>query len=138
MSATLEANKAVVRRFNVEVIEQGNMDAAKELLAPGFVNRTAPPGTPAGPEGMMHMVANILKPAFPDLKVEIHDQIAEGDKVTTRKTIHATHQGTLMGIAATGRAVSIDVIDIVRIADGKYAEHWGINTLFQLLSQLRS
>lgn len=138
MSSILEANKAVVRRFNFEVIEQGNVEAAKELLASGFVNRTAPPGTHPGIEGMVHMITNILKPAFPDLKIEIHDQIAEGDKVTTRKTIRATHQGALMGIAATGRSVSIDVIDIVRIADGKYAEHWGVNTLFQVLSQLRS
>jgi predicted ester cyclase len=63
--------------------------------------------------------------------------VAEGDKVVTRKTIAGTHRGALMGIAPTGRAVSISVIDIVRVEDGRYAEHWGVNTLPAVLAQLR-
>ena len=82
-------------------------------------------------------LANVLHPAFPDLRVTIEDQVAEGDKVVTRKTITGTHSGALMGIAPTGRAVSISVIDIVRIEDGRYAEHWGVNTLPAVLVQLR-
>jgi predicted ester cyclase len=136
-NASTDANKAAVLRFNKEVIEGGDESAFAELMAPGFVNRTAPPGAPTGPEGMIHTFNNVLRPAMPNLTVEIHDQVAEGDKVTTRKTIHGTHTGDFMGIPATGRRVSIDVIDIVRLEDGKYAEHWGLNTLGAVLASLR-
>jgi predicted ester cyclase len=130
-------NKAVVVRFNKEVIERGDEGAFRELMAPDFVNRSAPPGTPNGPEQMLHTFNRILRPALPDLTVEIHDQVAEGDKVTTRKTIRGTHRGELFGIPPTGKRVEIDVIDIVRLANGRYAEHWGVNTLPAVLATLR-
>ena len=130
-------NKAVVRRFNERVIEALDRSAFDDLMAPDFVNHSAPAGAPTGGEGMWNTFANVLHPAFPDLKVTIEDQVAEGDKVVTRKTITGTHRGTLLGIAPTGRAVSISVIDIVRVEDGRYAEHWGVNTLPAVLAQLR-
>jgi predicted ester cyclase len=137
IDVTLSANKAAVVRFNREVIERGDEAAFHELVAPDFVNRTAPPGTPAGPEGMLFTFNGILRPALPDLTVEIHDQIAEGDKVTTRKTLRGTHRGELLGIPATGQPVVVDVIDVVRLRDGRYVEHWGVNTLPSVLAQLR-
>jgi predicted ester cyclase len=134
---TRAANKAVVVRFNKEVIEQGNEATFHDLMAPDFVNRSAAPGVPTGPEGMLFTFNRVLRPAFPDLSVEIHDQVAERDKVTTRKTIRGTHRGELLGIPPTGKRVEIDVIDIVRLANGRYAEHWGVNTLPSVLSILR-
>jgi predicted ester cyclase len=136
--ATLRRNKDVVLRFNREVIGRGSEEAFRELVDCSFVNRTAPLGLSPGPDGMRHMLTKVLRQAFPDLSVEVHDQIAEGDLVTTRKTLHGTHRGELMGIAPTGKSVSIEVIDIVRVRDGKYVEHWGINTLPTLLAQLRA
>jgi predicted ester cyclase len=133
----LSANKAAVVRFNREVIEQGNEESFRALMAPHFVNRTAAPGMSTGPDGMLFTFQRVLRPAFPDLKVEIHDQVAEGDKVTTRKTLRGTHRGELLGIAATDEAVTIDVIDIVRLEDGRYAEHWGVTTLGSVLAVLR-
>jgi len=46
------------------------------------------------------------------------------------------HTGTLMGIPPTGEKVSINVIDIVRVRNGRYYEHWGVNTLPSLMTQL--
>ena len=133
-----DACKQVVRQFNLDVIQRGRRDVFDTLMAPGFVNHAAPPGAPTGPEGMWNTFENVLRPALSGLTVTIHDQLCDGDKVTTRKTISGTHTGTLMGIAPTGRAVSIDVIDIVRVQDGQYAEHWGVNTLLATLAQLRT
>lgn len=132
-----EDNKAIVRRFNAEVIGAGSREAFDALMAPDFVNRSAPPGAPDGPESMWNTFQTVLRPALRDLAVTIHDQICEDDKVTTRKTISGTHDGPFMGIAPTGRAVAIEVIDIVRIEDGRYAEHWGINTLATVLARLK-
>ena len=132
-----EANKTTIRRFNAEVIEQGNRASFEALMEPDFVNRSAAPGAPDGPDGMWSTFQTILRPALADLAVQIHDQIAEGDKVTTRKTITGRHTGRLMGIEPTGRLVSIEVIDIVRVRNGRYAEHWGLNTLASVLAGLR-
>ena len=129
-------NKEVVRRFNIEVIQKGGETEFHALMAPHFINHAAPQGMPNGPESMWHTFQNVLRPALSNLTVTIHDQVAEGDKVTTRKTISGIHAGTLMGVPATGRDVAISVIDIVRIEDGRYAEHWGLNTLSNVLAAL--
>jgi len=138
METITEKNKAVVRRFNQEVIAEGNLESFSELMDERFVNRSAPEGMNNGPDGMIYFFNEILRPAMPDVRVTIHQQVVEGDLVTTRKTIGGTHTGTLLGIPATGRAISIDVIDIVRVKDGKYFEHWGITSLPEVLSQLQN
>ncbi len=129
-------NKEVVRRFNIEVIQNGSEADFRALMAPDFVNHAAPQGMPNGPDSMWNTFQNILRPALSNLTVTIHDQIAEADRVTTRKTISGVHTGTLMGVPATGRDVAISVIDIVRVEDGRYAEHWGLNTLSNVLAAL--
>ena len=78
----------------------------------------------------------MLKPSFPDLKVVIHDQVAEGDKVTTRKSFHATHKGDFFGVLATDKPVVMDVIDIIRLKDGKFIEHWGILDMNSVMAQI--
>lgn len=135
-SEQLEKNKEIVRLFNKAVIEQGNPDIFRQLMDKDFINRTAP-ATANSADGMWNTFSNILRPAFPDLTVEIYEQIAEGDKVVTRKAIVGTHQGMLMGIEPTSKQIKIDVIDIVRLKDGKYFEHWGINTLQSVIMELK-
>lgn len=133
-----ELCKTVVRRFNKEVIEEGRRASFQELMAPAFINHSAPAGAPNGPESMWNTFENVLRPALSNLRVEIHDQLCDGDRVTTRKTITGAHTGAFMGIAPTGKPVAIDVIDIVRVQDGRYVEHWGVNTLPTVLAQLRA
>ena len=131
-----EENKEVVRRFNIEVIQKGSEAEFHALMSPNFINHSAPPGMPSGPESMWNTFENVLRPALSNLEIVIHDQIAEGDKVTTRKTISGIHSGTLLDIPATGREVTINVIDIVRVEGGRYAEHWGLNTLTNVIAAL--
>jgi predicted ester cyclase len=138
METQKERNKAAVRRFNKEVIEEGSVTSFKELMSDQFINHSAPVGTDNGPQGMINTFNNILRPAMPDLKVVIYDQVSEGDFVTTRKTITGTQTGVFFGVPPTGRKITIDVIDIVRLKDGKYFEHWGINTLSSVLAQLKT
>lgn len=61
---TDDSPKAVVRRFNREVIEAGNMAAFAELVAPDFINHTAAPGAPAGPEGFAAFFTDLPRPAL--------------------------------------------------------------------------
>ena len=133
---TQEQNKATVARFNKEFIQGGSMDAFNEIIATDFINQTAPPGVPKGPEGVLYFFNHFLKPAFPDLRVEIYDQVAEGDKVTTRKSFHATHTGEFMGVPATNKRVVMDVIDILRLRDNRLVEHWGVLDFQSVMAQL--
>lgn len=130
-------NKAIIRRFNQGVIEQGDRRMFDELVSQRFVNHSAPAGAPADRESLWHTFQNVLRPAFGPLTVVIHDQVAEGDLVTTRKTVSGVHVGVLAGISATFRQVDIEVIDIVRVVDGQYTDHWGVNTLPSVLDSLR-
>ncbi|AMR29892.1 ester cyclase [Hymenobacter psoromatis] len=136
MTTALEQNKAVVQRFNQEVIEQGNRASFQELMAEQFINHAAPAGADNGPNGMWNTFQNVLRPALSDMQVIIYEQVAEGDLVTTRKAITGTHTGPLLGLAPTGKFVTIDVLDMVRVRHGKYVEHWGVNTLPAVMQQL--
>lgn len=138
MESLAQLNKQVVQRFNQEVIAEGRLDTVADLMDPEFVNHSAPAGADQGPGGMLHTFNNILRPALSGLQVHIQEQVAEGEVVTTRKTITGLHTGTLLGIPATGQAVAIDVMDMVRLRNGKYYEHWGVNTLATVLARLRA
>ena len=128
-------NKQVVRRFVDEYQSAGDERAFAELLHPDVLDHSRPPGIAPGAEGVRQQF-DAFRAAFPDFRATIHDQIAEGDKVVTRKVFRGTHQGELMGIAPTGRAVEIEVIDIVRIKDGRIVEHWNVVDRLGLLEQL--
>ena len=129
------APSAVVRRFVEEYQSGHKVDVAEELLAPDFVDRSPFGPMPPDRTGVLALFA-ILFEAFPDLRAEIHDQVEEGDKVVTRKTFFGTHQGEFMGLAATGRSVAWDVIDIVRVRDGRMVEHWNVVDALGLMQQL--
>ena len=128
--------KSIVARFNHEIIERGNMTLFSELVSPAFVNHTAPSAN-AGPAGFLAFFTDVLRAAFSDIQVEIHDQIAETDKVVTRKTIHGTNTGRFMGVDPTGKRIHIQITDIVRLLEGKYAEHWGSADIHGLLAQIK-
>jgi steroid delta-isomerase-like uncharacterized protein len=130
-----EHNKAIVRQM-VEQLQSGhNLDVVDELFAADFVDHSVPPGLPPDREGVKMQFAMFFN-AFPDLRVVIHDQVAESDNVVTRKTFHGTHQGDLIGIPPTGQPVAFDVIDMLRLRDGKITDHWNVVDQLALLRQI--
>jgi len=131
-----DQNKATVIRFNKEFIEGGKINAFNDIIDQEFLNQTAPQGVPKGPEGVLYFFNHFLKTAFPDLKVEILRQVAENDTVTTHKIFHATHKGDFMGIPASGRSVTMEVMDIIRLKDGKFIEHWNVVDWQNIIGQL--
>ena len=131
-----EQNKALVRQMVEEIFNRGNMSRADEFLAPDFVEREElPPGIPRDREGVKQLTT-VLRSAFPDFKATIDDIVAEGDKVVIRQTWSGTHKGEFMGVPPTGKSVSFGVIDIIRIAGGKFVEHWGQMDRMGLRQQL--
>ena len=131
-----EQNKALVRRLVEEVLNQGNMSVIDELFSPDFVeHEKLPPEIPPGREAPKVMFT-MLRSAFPDFKATIEHLIAEGDKVVLSMTWTGTQKGEFMGVPPTGKSISIGVIDIIRLAEGKFVEHWGIMDSMALMQQL--
>ena len=130
-----EDNKAVVRRFYEEVMNQKKRAVLDEVFDLNVVDHFAPPGTPGGLEGARQTLGMFLS-AFPDLHFTVEDLIAEGDKVVARATLSGTQQGTFMGIPPTGKHVTIGGIDINRFVGGKSIEHWVEMDTLGLMQQL--
>jgi serine phosphatase RsbU (regulator of sigma subunit)/predicted ester cyclase len=122
-----EENKALVRRF-MEARAKADLNAIEEMMAPNFISHDFFPSQQPGREGLKRRIAEIAA-TFSNRRRFIEDQVAEGDKVVTRYTLHATHdRRELMGVAPTGREVSYKAIVIHRISGGKIAEEWGLTT----------
>src|ERR1044071_919141 len=120
-----EQNKQVVTRFNKEFIEKGDLNAFEEIVAADFVNRSAATlNIPAGRDGIKDYIVDVLHKALKDINVTIFDQIAEGDTVVTRKSISGIQVGEFLNKPATNERITMHLIDIVTLKDGKYVEHW--------------
>lgn len=119
-----QKNQDVVRRFYEAAFNRGDPAAVDDLVAPNFVDHNPFPGQAPDRTGLTQFIKTFHGP-LPDLRVQIDDMIAQGDRVVARWTARATHQGTFLQIPSTGKQVTISGIDIMRIADGKIVEHWG-------------
>ncbi|MGI5491229.1 ester cyclase [Microtetraspora malaysiensis] len=78
-----------------------------------------------------------LKASLTGYRLEVFDQIAEGDKVVTRWSIGGVHTGTILGIPASGREVHLSGISIDRVVDGQSVEHWSEGNFGRFLETLR-
>jgi len=130
-----EENKAKQRRVWEEAFNKGDLSVADELFAPNYVYHGPIGMEYKGPEGFKQMVT-MFRNAFPDLHVTVEDMVAEGDKVVSRFTFTGTHKGELMGIAPTGKQVTIAGTVIVRWVGGKEVEAWGSEDLLGMMQQL--
>jgi predicted ester cyclase len=73
---------------------------------------------------------------MPDLRLQVEDRIIAGDKVVARNTYSATQ--TIRDIPPTGKAFTFRTIDIWRIENGKFAEHWDLTDTAEVLAKLRA
>ena len=123
-----DAAKSVVRRNTEEVQGQGKFEVFDQLFADDFVDHTTQPGTTPDKAGVRKLYT-YLRQAFPDFHAEIHWQLADGDRVTTFKTYHGTHEGPFLGIAPTHRKIQFETVDVMRVQNGKVIDHWGVGNL---------
>ena len=122
-----DENKALVRRF-VEAQANADLDTLDELLALDFVDHSLQADQEPGREGFIRSVA--AEPAiFSNVRANIEDQAAEGNKVITRLTLSRIHdRGEFLGVAPTGMEIKTSTIVIHRIVGGKIVEEWSEST----------
>jgi serine phosphatase RsbU (regulator of sigma subunit)/predicted ester cyclase len=127
--SVVEENLALVRRF-VEAVNNGDLDALDEMLAPDFVNHNKLLSGQEPDRESYKRAISAYQAALSPGRLIIEDQVAAGDKVVTRFIAHAIHdRGELMGVAPTGKELTNRGIEIHRIVGGKIAEEWGMGTL---------
>jgi steroid delta-isomerase-like uncharacterized protein len=132
-----EENKALVRRIVDEAWNQGKLEVVDEAFASDYREHNPRPGQELGIEGYKGGVL-MMRAAFPDLVLDVHDVIAEDDRIALLYTLRGTHDGELMGIPASGQRVSSDGMVFARFEDGKVAERWGVQDMLTLLQQIRA
>ncbi|HTK93318.1 MAG TPA: ester cyclase [Verrucomicrobiae bacterium] len=126
-----EQNKAMVRRFFEEVWNHGEDDVVDEIFAPTILFN----GQSITREALKRGLAG-RRAAFSDIHVTVEDQVAEGEKVSTRRTWRATHRGPYRGVAPTGKQITWTQISVVRFSHGRVVEDWAVADEVGILQQL--
>src|ERR1700730_12610261 len=127
------SHEAIYRRLIEAGFKQGTRAVVDELVAPG--SREHQRGSKDGIEGTKGTI-NYLRSAFPDFKITIDEVVVSGDKVWARQKGGGTKLGSFAGHPPTGIKAFTDVIDLVRIEDGKIVEHWGVPDQLGMMMQL--
>jgi steroid delta-isomerase-like uncharacterized protein len=118
-----EQIKARLRRDMDRVWNQGDLAAIDELYAADIVRHPAPPGSPAGIEGVRLTIGE-FRAAVPDLQYTMEELTVDGDLAALRWSMTGTQEGEVLGTPATGEKMAMSGISMVRIVDGKIAELW--------------
>lgn len=131
----MQDNAHIVRRFTDEVITQGDMDLASQLVWEDVVEQVPFPGQGPGLEGLKDVLRG-MRTAFPDLVFSIVEQVTEGEKVASRFEWTGTHKAPFLGVPATGRSVRVWGIVIDRLEQGRIKDTRIIMDIFGLMMQL--
>lgn len=128
---SVEENKAIVQRWNDEINSKRNLDIIDELAAEGYVIHPGETGREAHKAFLKEVQA-----AFSDSGIDVHDVIAEGDKVVVRYTTYGTHTGEFWGVPATHKVITQRGTNIWRVRDGKIVEEWNQGDMLGVMQQL--
>jgi steroid delta-isomerase-like uncharacterized protein len=130
-----EENKAIFRRYIEEIANQGNLEVTDEIFDHYIAHQPDGSMLERAPEDVKRFQRE-WRSAFPDIRISIEDQIADGDKLVTRITIRGTYQREFRGIAPTGKKIELQGVTIFRFSpEGKVVETWDYYDQLSLLRQ---
>ena len=129
-----EQNKAVFDKL-MSALNAKDVATMESIIADDFVDNDAMPGMAPGKEGMIDMMRMFVG-AFPDRNVVVDHWVAEGDLVAGVMTTKGTQTREFMGMPASGKTFSVRKVHMVRVANGKMAEHWGLSNELSMMQQL--
>jgi predicted ester cyclase len=118
----------------VAAVNAHDTGAFPQIFAESYIQNSG--RSPSGLAAQIENVRRILA-SMPDVQMRVEDRIIAGDRVVARNSFLATHTQPLQGIAPTGRRFALRTIDIWRVENGKFAEHWDLVDAAGLQKQLR-
>jgi predicted ester cyclase len=130
----IQENKALVRRYLIDVTATGNMDLPQEIFAPDFVAHL-PNGDLPGLEPLRAYLT-AFRAVFPDARYAIEEEIVEGENVAARWRWEGTHDGPFQEIAPTGKRVSQTGTTLFRVSGSKIVEAWPQADFLGLMQQI--
>ena len=122
-AADMEANKRLYRETLETLVNKRQPEAADRFFTEKFIEHN--PNLPQGLAGRKQFVAAVLA-GFSDYHGEIQEILAEGDKLVVRILWTGTQDGPFLGQPATGRKLRFTTADVIRVENGKFAEHWDV------------
>ena len=129
-------SEQLFRRLIEEGFNGGDLTVAEAVTSPDLVeHQDFGPHHAPGAEGVRAVISS-LRRAFSDFHLRIEDMAVSGDTVWARMTATGTHDGPFMGHPPTGRRMRATVFDVIRVADGRMVEHWGVPDRLSVLHQL--
>jgi predicted ester cyclase len=137
-AAQVASNKATLSRLH-DALNSGDEELISttidEVFDPAVRIGTPLPIDATGAQALKQVWATLLR-AYPDLHVTVEDLFGEEDRLVARNTVTGTHQGEYLGVLPTGKSVTYNEMFIVRFADGRIAETWGVVDLLAQMKQL--
>src|SRR5262249_1109090 len=121
---TVKSNKELMGQYHEDIWNHHDLNAVDSFIAPTFVSHANSPDTPAGPEPVKGFLGALFT-AFPDLTSQNDGILGDGDKVVIQWTIRGTQTGYLFQMPPTGKPVEVSGMDVLRVENGQFVEHWG-------------
>src|SRR5690348_4755563 len=129
----MNENVAAFRLLIERGFSEGDLGVVDETVAPNCIEYQR--GLKPGAEGVKDTIRT-LRAWFSDFRLTIEDLTVDGDLIWARNVGRGVNTGSIMGRPATGKAVAVDVIDVVRFGEGKIVEHWGVPDQLGMMLQL--
>ena len=133
---TAAENKRRYAEYIQAIFNEARFDELDGFLAANYAIKDAPPGSAPGAAGIREVVT-MFRTGFPDLVITLDELIAEGDWVASKSTLRGTQQGEFLGVAPTGRSVTVTSLTMVKFRDGRLTESWVKNDVASLMAQLQ-
>jgi steroid delta-isomerase-like uncharacterized protein len=128
-------HKTLLRNYLEQVWKNKQPETIRNFLAPHYKRYTSPTAPPLSLEDQIQRLASFWA-AFPDIQIQVEEVAAEDGLICFRSTMRGTHQGTFHGLPPSGRRVAVQLLDMIKIENGQFVEHWGGPDLYDLLQQL--
>lgn len=126
---------ATIRRL-YDHVNAGDTRGIAGLMADDFTEHEETPGLEPTKDGVIAFF-EMQRAAFPDMRMEVEDLFAAGDKAVARVRFTGTHRGPFMGMEPTGRSVDVPLIDMFAFDDrGLLSDHWGVMDSMVMMQQL--
>ena len=131
--AQRERNKALVRRYKLEILNGRRLAALGEVAAEDYLDHAAFPGQAPGLAGFRERLEMLIRALDP--RWTILDLVADADTAVVRWAMDGIHREDFLGLPATARPVELHGIDVYRISAGRLAEHWNVVDLSPLATR---
>ena len=129
---TAPDNKDIIRRYTEQIENTGDVSGIKKFISEEYTEFYEGERYPIGIQGAIDHVLGVRR-VFPDLKINIENQVAEGEWVVTVYTATGTFTEEWLGMKPTGKLTVFRGVNVDRIRNGKIIEHGGAANLFEPL-----